>query len=1182
MYFKRLEMQGFKSFADPAVIEFHEGVTCIVGPNGSGKSNISDALRWVLGEQSPKMLRGGKMEEVIFSGTASRKSRGMAEVTLVIDNSTGILPIDYNEVAITRRMYRSGESEYLINNNQCRLRDIKELIMDTGIGVDGYSIIGQGKIADIVSSKPESRREIFEEAAGVVMYKSKKAESERKLSSASANLERVNDIISEIEGRIDGLKEDSIKAEEYLKLKERFRELEINITLKNIDRLEAANQTAKDDMADFVMNIEKLSEEKRLLDESIEQKRQKNDNLEKLGSEARDKLLARVEEISALTGKNQLDAARLNAIERDFNRTAEELEELQGKLTREKTTAEELEKQKLETASRLEAAEESLRRKVEKHSEILQKSAELTEKSDEKRNEMYELYNRETAKRSEARSMESYMESLQQRRVQISEENKALEQNRDESLALMKEAEQKEEAIEKELIEIKEQINQHIRISAELSDEAASLDKDSSHIRLTLGQNNARKKTIEEMENNYEGYNNAVRFVMKGNLRGIEGVAAELMEVPAGLETAVETALGASMQNIICKSDGDAKAAVRALKENRAGRATFLPVESVRGSKVSLPSAVISAPGFTGLGCDLIKCDRRYEGIFMYLLGRVAVVETMEDAIAFSKKTGTGVRFVTKDGEIVNASGAITGGKYKNVTANLLERKNEIEKLAQQINILEIKAEETEKKAEEIRSKKEYIQKELQDMESKARDLEMQAFNIKAQIENASSNAKDLESGRERREQQLASVDADYNNACLMSRQLNEEAEECLKKAEEIQTQIETLMEEQAKIREEAERASDDITAERIEKNKCQADSEGMTQVINRVNSSIEEISSQMDAKKTQMSFLEDERKEILCGAEGSEETVKVKEQEKEDLERYIAGVTSERETLAAELTEMSKEQSVLGEQINTYRDHRYQQEIKLAKNETQLDTLKEKLWEDFEVSYLQALQLRKEDFVMSSAQKEDREIRNRLKELGDVNVGSIKEYAQVRERYQFLTEQRKDITEAMEQLQAIVDDMEKTIKSRFKENFDKVVINFEETFKELFGGGHAELRLDDEENPLEAGIEIIAQPPGKKLQNINLMSGGEKTMTAIALMFAVLQTTPTPFCILDEVEAALDDTNIDRFSRYLRNFHDIQFAIVTHQKATMEHADVLYGVTMPEKGVSKILSLRLGDEFKL
>ena len=560
----------------------------------------------------------------------------------------------------------------------------------------------------------------------------------------------------------------------FQKLKERFRELEINITLKNIDRLEAANQTAKDDMADFVMNIEKLSEEKRLLDESIEQKRQKNDNLEKLGSEAKDKLLARVEEISALTGKNQLDAERLNAIERDFNRTAEELEELQEKLTREKTAAAELEKQKLETASRLEAAEESLRRKVEKHSEILQKSAELTEKSDEKRNEMYELYNRETAKRSEARSMESYMESLQQRRVQISEENKAFEQNRDESLALMKEAEQKEEAIEKELTEIKEQINQHIRISAELSDEAASLDKDSSHIRLTLGQNNARKKTREEMENNYEGDNNAVRFVMKGKLRGIEGVAAELMEVPAGLETAVETAMGASMQNIICKSDGDAKAAVRALKENRAGRATFLPVESVRGSKVSLPPAVISAPGFTGLGCDLIKCDRRYEGIFMYLLGRVAVVETMEDAIAFSKKTGTGVRFVTKDGEIVNASGAITGGKYKNATANLLERKNEIEKLAQQINILEIKAEETEKKAAEIRSKKEYIQKELQNMESKARDLEMQAFNIKAQIENASSNAKDLESGRERREQQLASVDADYNNACLMSRQLNE------------------------------------------------------------------------------------------------------------------------------------------------------------------------------------------------------------------------------------------------------------------------------------------------------------------------------------------------------------------------------------------------------------------------
>lgn len=1180
MYFKRLEMHGFKSFAEPAVIEFHEGVTCIVGPNGSGKSNISDAIRWVLGEQSPKMLRGGKMEEVIFAGTANRKSRGMAEVTLVIDNSTGILPIDYNEVAITRRMYRSGESEYLINNNQCRLRDIKELIMDTGIGVDGYSLIGQGKISEIVSNKPESRREIFEEAAGVVMYKSKKAESERKLASASANLERVNDIIGEIESRIGTLKDDSIKAQEYLDLKERFKELEINITLKNIEKLDIANKTAREDMVGLGAKIEELTEEKRNIDKELQESRQKSDNLEQLGSEARDKLLACVEEISRLTNKSQLDAERLNAINRDFERIKAEIEVLKEKKAKEETGAEELTEQKAGILASLGQAEENLKAKIEAASDVNSRATAILAEIDDNRNRMYDLYSQSTSKRSEAKSMESYKVSLNKRKEQIQEEAGQLVSSRAASEEILKKAQEGKSAMATALAKLASETKAKQSELQELAAKANSLDKNISHGRIQLSQLSARKKTIEEMENNYEGYNGAVRFVMKNNLRGVEGVAANLMTVPQGLEVAIETAMGASLQNVVCQKDRDAKEAIKALKDNRAGRLTFLPMESIKGNKANVGADVYNAKGYRGLACDLVKYDGKYENVFRYLLGRVAVVETMQDAIDLSKKAS--LRFVTLDGEIVNAGGAITGGKYRNATANLLERKSEIGQLQKQIHDIETKVNDLEKEAAAVAAKRENLTAETAGADEQMRKLQMEAYNLKVQIESAEESAKELNTTAARQEQQLASIDKDLLEAETMAAKLYEEADKCSADGEAAQEAITRLMAEYDSIKADADAAADDITATRIEKNKWEASRDSLQQMLDRITDTVNEVDGQISAKEEEIDTIEAEKNKILYGSGDAEEEAKSRNEEKAGLEEYIARVTEEKAQLSSKLDEMSGRQNVIAENLNAYQDQKYQQEIKLAKNETQLDTYKERLWEDFEVSYLQAIEFKKEDFAMSTAQRESREIKNRLRELGDVNVGAIAEYAQVSERYEFLTVQRADITEAMEQLQAIVDDMEKTIKTKFKENFDKVVINFEEIFKQLFGGGYAELRLDDEDNPLEAGIEIVAQPPGKKLQNINLMSGGEKTMTAIALMFAVLKTTPTPFCILDEVEAALDDNNIDRFAKYLKEFHDIQFAIVTHQKATMEHADVLYGVTMPEHGISKVLSLRLGDKFDL
>ena len=1182
MYFKRLEMHGFKSFAEPVVIEFHEGVTCIVGPNGSGKSNISDAIRWVLGEQSPKMLRGGKMEEVIFSGTASRKSRGMAEVTLVIDNSTGILPIDYNEVAITRRMYRSGESEYLINNNHCRLRDIRELIMDTGIGVDGYSLIGQGKIADIVSSKPESRREIFEEAAGVVMYKSKKAESERKLAGANANLERVNDIIGEIEGRIDGLREDSAKAKEYLELKDRYRELEINITLKNVEKLDSSNSTLKEDADQLAENIEKLTAKKKEMDEKLTEGRARNESLEQLGSDARDKLLSKVEEINKLTNKSQLDSEKAAAIDRDYARISEEISQLEEKLAREAENAESLEANKDAVLAELKAEEDKLEGKVEAYNRVTEESLKLSETIENAKNQMFSLHSRVSAKRSEAKSMESYKESLAKRKEQILSEGAEIQ----ESTKAFREAVEKAEARQKENMRLVDESAEELKSVREDSifrnNNIKTLTAQAEDIRIRAGQLTARKKTIEEMENNYEGYNGAVRFIMKSNIKGIDGVVAELMKVPAGLEIAVETALGAGMQNIVCEKDANAKEAINLLKSNKAGRLTFLPIESVKASPVNVSRAISGAPGFRGLAADLVEYDGKYESVFRYLLGRVAVVDNMDRAVALSKAAGNGLRFVTLDGEIINASGAITGGKYKNATANLLARRSEIEKLKQDIDSMKEEYKGVEEQLDSEKKKAEELASKIEDIETRRRDLEIEAADISAKLNMLAESGKDAEQNTAKKERELAAIEQDFENAVKMSEEAFRHADEAEAEIERLNEEINGKLEEYEKIKEKVSEAAEEITAARIAKTDRDNKFESVCQLLSRVQDAIDDFTIQIDDRNDMLEVLEQEKNKLLFNSEDVGDTVKALSEEKMELEDYIARISQEKAVLVEELNTLNAEYYSVGDSLNAYQDQKYQQEIKLAKNETQLDTIKEKLWDEFEISYAQALEFKKENFALAPAVKESREIRNRMRELGDINVGAIKEYEQVSERYGFLTEQRADITAAMDELKAIINDMEKTIKTRFKENFDQIVVNFEEIFKELFGGGHAELRLDDEDNPLEAGIEIIAQPPGKKLQNINLMSGGEKTMTAIALMFAVLKTKPTPFCILDEVEAALDDANIDRFAEYLRKFHEIQFAIVTHQKATMEHADVLYGVTMPEQGISKVLSLRLGDKFDL
>lgn len=1180
MHFKKIKMHGFKSFAEPVTVEFNKGITCIVGPNGSGKSNISDAIRWVLGEQSPKMLRGGKMEEVIFSGTAGRKSRGMAEVTLIIDNEDRSLPIEYKEVAITRRMFRSGESEYHINGNQCRLRDIRELIMDTGIGVDGYSIIGQGKISEILSNKTESRREIFEEAAGIVMYRTKKAESERKLTSTSANMERVKDIIGEIEGRIDTLREDSTKAKEYIKLRDRYKELEINIVLKNIENLESKNKYIKEDMDELSSSIDADILKKNEIENNMAGCSSRSEALETISVETREKLIAAIDELNAVVNKGRVDSEKLAAIESSSVALEKELKQLEIRYESERQNSRDFENSRKDTERRLINVSRQLQEKSARYNIMSEELAAIMGQTDRHKSDIFEFSSQISSAKAEISSIQMMQETLDRRRSALLKEKNLGQDSNKETIDRLNKIRSECRELEETIAELEERAADKRKENNEDRQRELLLSKSLEELRISIGQLSERKKTIEEMENNYEGYNYAVRHVMKAGIAGIHGVVAELIKVPEGYETAMETAFGASLQNIVCENDNSAKKAIASLKANRAGRMTFLPLSSIKGRSVR-DDRLRSTVGFIGFGSDCIEFDERYRNVMEYLLGRVVIVDNMDNAVNMSK-TSAGVRFVTLEGEVINAGGAITGGRYKHKTANILDRKAEILSMEKNIAEKNDKKKEIETLLMNLREKISAFSEDIHKCEENIMNCERELISKKSEAELAENVLHDIKIGGDKLRRELENIDRENSNSETMISDLRKKIEENNEAIRYAEQAAEEKMREYNMKKAEFDGINEEITNVRIEVSKCEKDKEHADLMARRIDSSLRELLDDIERRKLRLTELKREKDDIINGADNAEELTKEKKKEKQRLENYMEEVTEEKAASAREMTKLTEEKEAVDSRLQSMQTQKYELEIKNAKNETQLDTYKNKLWEEFEISYIQAMDFKSDEFVMSSAVRENREIKNRIKELGEVNIGAIEEYETVKERYDFLVSQQEDIQQAMDSLNKIISDMDKTIKTKFRESFDEIVVNFEEKFRELFGGGHAELRLSDENNPLESNIDIVAQPPGKKLQNINLLSGGEKTLTAIALMFAVLKAKPTPFCILDEVEAALDDVNIGRFIRCLRKLAGIQFTLVTHQKATMEQADALYGVTMPEKGVSKVLSLNMDDDFEI
>ncbi len=1179
MFFKRIEIHGFKSFAEPVIIEFDRGITCVVGPNGSGKSNICDAIRWVLGAQSAKALRGDKMEDVIFSGTAARKSRGMAEVTLVIDNEDGALPIDYKEVAITRRMYRSGESEYLINNARCRMKDIRELIMDTGIGVEGYSIIGQGKISDIISNNTESIREILEETAGIVMYRSRKAEAERKLKNATDNMDRVNDIIGEIEGRIDGLKEDSEKATEYLALRDRHKELEINITLKNIENIQLKAEEYKDDVKQLAEKIEAQESQRGAIAEKLAARDRRREQIDADLEEGRAHELALTEELNVLRGKQELDAQKIVQLTQNRTRLEDEIRDFGERAEREKENAASLEEERAGVHAKLASLRADLEKAIAENAVKNGDVAAMAAALDEKKNGLFQIQNTIARKQAEIYSMDGLKETLRRRKEVVLAEEEREGVSSDVSEQTKKEAEEafrvlneKEEAQKAANIAVAEK-------RGSLTAKESGCLSDVSAKRVRYGELTARKRALEEMQAAYEGFGGAVKFIMGEHLAGVHGVVADLIEVPKGYETAIETALGSALQNVVCEDDATAKKAVGLLKKNNAGRLTFLPVRSIRARDLRADRKAENAPGFKGYGTDNVRFDEQYRTIMEYLLGNVIIVDDMDHAVAMSKVMESRARLVTLDGEIINAAGAITGGRYKHKSTNIFERKNEITALEERIAAAKAEADKAEQALEDVRAERDQLAKELEDGQAALSSLRVERFNKQNEIRAIEQALKEMMSGSERRQKELASIAEEERKADELVVQGNLDIEKLSEEKKVKEAEIEKDQAAYEVRRREVQKDSDAITEARIAVTAQESEVSKIDAVAERIDSAIREYEGRKAAREDELQRQEKELERLTQGQEDDSAPIREKESQKQAVRETLDLLAKEKEELLAAIEAETAERDEADRAQTALQDQKYELEIKMARQDTQLENAKEKLWDEFEVSYLQAIEFKKQDFVMSSAVKENREIKGRLKELGEVNVGAIQEYAQVKERYDFLTGQREDITTSMDELNGIIRDMDKIIRSRFKSSFDQVVENFESVFRELYGGGHATITLADKDDPFDSEIEISAQPPGKQLKHINLMSGGEKTMTAIALMFAVLKTKPTPCCILDEIEAALDDRNLEIFGEYLQKFEGVQFTLITHQKATMEHADVMYGITMPESGVSRVYSLKMEDK---
>lgn len=1185
MYLKKIYVNGFKSFAEKTEIDVEKGITAVVGPNGSGKSNISDAIKWVLGEQSAKTLRGGKMDDVIFAGTEKRLPLGYAEVRLIFNNELGIIPLEYKEVSISRKLYKTGESEYYINKQQCRLKDVKELFMDTGIGRDGYSFIGQGRVEDILSPNSDVRRQVFEEASGIVKFKTRKEESERKLEKTKNNLDRVEDIIYELKERIEPLHDQSIRAQKYIEISNNLKQYELNYlsheyekhseqlkALKNqrdVSLEEKVNlQKRRDNYSEIIESQkEKINELQNIINEIEELKDSKNKVLENYNS------LSQVHKEKKLLYNSNIESVK-NEIAALANRNLE-LTEIIDVLTKEKANFEEL--FKIDTIKF-----ESLNLEILQYKKEIDEIIEIIEKQ---KNELFELHKEINKNNLSKNTTESLILNNGDRIKYLNQEVSSEEeerQNKTEEINKIKEQQKLTTDIltrkNDELRDITEQLKKAENNKERVNTEIFKLNEE-------LSSTKSKINILSNMEAYYDGYYKSIKTVMNNKdkepilKKSILGTVADVIKTDKQYETAIEIALGSAIQNIIVNTDSEAEEIIEYLKKNKIGRVTFLPINMLQERSLNISERdVLKEKCVIDTADNLVKTNPKYENVIKNLLGRIIVVDNLNNGFKISRKLGNSTKIVTLQGDVINAGGSVTGG-HISANQNLLGRKREIDELKV---IFEEKSNELKDKNNLLNKLtvniKEYINlsEEIKSIINEKNNYYQ--MNISKITMLAEQNEKTIAAINKYKEEMLF-IDAEKKKYENELNNLNSENEKLKLLIEEKEQSIGTTIQLNNLNRLKYDEFNNTIMKQRDQVSE-------ITQNIKLIEEKLSNIQLEIDRNKDAKALKQESLETIDNEIKTAEETIieytnksLVLEQEIKDLNESYLKEKVNLKTYQNEIYDYQNKINEANKTITEILDEEMKMNVKIERESSKIEDISAKLWEDYEINYAMALKYKDDSISQTKLYSEVNSCKKAIKELGNINLDSIEEFKEVKERFDFLSKQKNDLTDAIEQLNEVICELEIQMKEKFVEEFSNIREKFGEVFKKLFNGGSGDIYLENEADALNSDIEIAVQPPGKKLSKISLLSGGEKALTAIALLFSILKTKPTPFCILDEIEAALDDLNISRFSQYLKEFSkETQFIVITHRKGTMEYADTLYGATMEEKGVTKLVSLKLSD----
>ena len=1189
MIFKKIEMVGFKSFADRTTIEFNDNFTAIVGPNGCGKSNVSDAIRWVLGEQSPKTLRGDSMQDVIFNGTEKRKSLSYCEVTLTFDNSTRFFNFDYDELAITRKLYRSGESEYLINRNTCHLRDITNLLYNSGLGKNGYSVVSQGKVTELVDAKPENRRAMFEDAAGISKYKNDKKEAERKLERTTDNLTRVKDILSEIERQMGPLKKQAENAKKYLEYKGRLKDLEVNAYIYQYEN-------ANDVKEKINLKLDALNKQIDMRQGDLDSANENYDkamfdltNFDKTLSALNDKILELTINLEKQESETKLARERINFTYKENDRLNLDKSNTQTAI---EVCQEEKEKKTQELSSLnadLEALEKSFDELSENYSAIANELALSEDEAGQGQQKIIETLGSLSDIKSSLSRLLAEKELLSTSLNNLNEDLANLSNKSEENKKILSESQSLLETKEQSLSKIKQEQDSIASGSYLLERKIKELENEKANINTQIKVYENRKKLLTDLQNEYEGYSYAVKKLLRESekntfiKRNIVGVVASLIKVPEKFETAIEVALGGAVQNIVTYNEEGAKELIKFLKDNSFGRATFLPITSMKRRAFD-ERLIAGKQGCFGLASSLVDYNRDIDNVVSNLLGNTVIVDNLNTAVTLAKSSGYAFRIVTLDGDVVNPQGSLTGGSKKAESSNLIGREREIETLGIEIIKLEKRVEEINKEIALDSEKFTTQKKKLDELASKKNNLEIEIASDKEKLNSVKATVEEAEDNYKVAEMEATTV---KNKLKLISEELvkSEKIESALSgnkvDADEL---IREKKEKFEKLRAERDKINNNILIVKVEIaetktkiNSVKTDIERLDNDLGRYNVNLVNIDEQLNKNIEFINSCEEMIKQKLASAPSSAKKVELEEQIKKR-----ASVEEDKARLSDKIKELDNNKSALMDDLSNLRDKKFREEMNLSKVDTELEQMQERIYEEYSLSYSTCLDLRRADFDIEVAMPEIGKLKKDINALGYVNVNAIEDCKTLLDRYDDLNSQAMDLEKAQDDLNKIIKDLSGIMIEKFNNELNRINESFKLTFRELFGGGTAKLALSDENDPLESGVEIFAQPPGKKIQNMTLLSGGEKSLTAMAVIFAILRIKPLPFCLFDEVEAALDDSNVEIVDKYLKKLStDTQFILITHKKPTMEYANALYGVTMEEKGVSKIVSVLLSDAIK-